>query len=397
MREIDIEVLPKEILSQKIEITGFSASVRNLHLIEPMKLPFGLVESRPSGILELKQKVGSTEEIGYAEGATLDQPVFTDDSGETIAQAVSLIVDDLIKKGSRSLMDTVIDIQNFNFNNNKKYPTAKMMVEMAILDGFTKARNISVKDLLEVPSNIISVPYGKSIGQGNFNSTVKACIEAKAEGAKKIKLKVTPDTTENVLKVINQIKIFGDFEIMVDANGTFDSENDEHIKLLKKLDSSGLIMIEEPCSRIGRIKGIKSIELMRLKHNFQTPICLDDCLNSKDITVYAINSDLADIVNIKPGRIGSIFTSIAIAKLCKKNRKGIMVGGMLEATPGRCMTATLAALFRSMGFMTPGDLSLPEERLNEDLVSNKYRLKYNNFGELVLPTDIGWGFGKITN
>lgn len=384
-----------EALLQKVEIVDFSSKVKDLRLKEPMKLPFGLVKSRPSGVLEIKQRVGTTIASGYGEGATLDQAIFTDDDGSTIGMAASLIVAHLMECGATSIQNTLLKIQNFKFEDNKSYPTARMMVEMAILDGFAKSRAISVKKMFGVPDSINSVPYGKSIGQGDVLSTVKVCLEAKSEGAKKIKLKVSPDTTNDVLEIISMLRTSGGFEIMVDANGTFDPENDQHMVFLRKLDSCGLLMIEEPCSRVGNLKGIKSVELMRSKYNFMTPICLDDCLNNMDVTLYAINSNLADIVNIKPGRIGSIFASIGIAKLCKDKNKDIMVGGMLEATPGRCMTSTLAALFRSMGFMTPGDLSLPDERMSEDLITDEYKLSYNQNGELVLPKGAGWGFGTI--
>lgn len=154
-------------------------------------------------------------------------------------------------------------------------------------------------------------------------------------------------------------------------------------------------MIEEPVSRAGSLRGLEALERLREQVDFKTPICLDDCVTDLETTQRAIDGGYADVVNIKPVRIGSIVNSIKLNSYCRERGIQVIVGGMLEATPGRCMTVTLPALFHSTGFEIPGDLSLPQERLAQDLVDKRFLLKYNSKGEVQIPQGIGWGFGDI--
>lgn len=378
-----------------LEIIASESKSINLRLKEPMKLPFGEVGTRPSGILKITVRVGNQSVEGYGEGATLPKPVFTDDSGEIIAEASSSIVEGLKNSGAMTLGDYLSDIQNFKFPNEKRYPTARMMVEMALLDAYSKSLGISVKDLLGVPEDKISVPYGKSLGEGNSDEIIASAVKALEGGARKIKLKVSPLSYREVIKAVKHLQSLGNIEIMVDANGSFDPGDDGHITILRDIDLLGLLMIEEPVSRIGEHKGLAAVRKLRERLQLSTPICLDDCLIDLTSTQLALDENLADIINIKPGRIGSIERCLEIGVSCKERGKQVMVGGMLEATPGRCMTVTLASFFHNLGFSIPGDLSLSQERLQDDLVEPERVLNYNADGEVVIPTGPGWGFGKI--
>lgn len=377
------------------EIESFQSGVVELPLRNPMRLPFGSFPSRPSGVVKVNIETSNGTVSGYGEGATLPRPLFTDDSAGTIADAGEFLLRNLSVTHLNSLNSVFDAIQNTKFPHGKRFPTARMMVEMAIIDAYAKTVGKSVRDLLGVPREMNSVPYGKSLGEGSTEEILKEAKTALESGASKIKLKLSPSSHVEVVKAIDLLRSMGGFEIMVDANGTFDPSDPKHLDILKSIDKLGLLMIEEPVSRIGESKGIEAVK--RLKHSLdlKTPVCLDDCLIDFDTTLNAVENDLADIVNIKPGRIGSIIKSINLSSLCKEKGVQVMVGGMLEATPGRCMTVTLAALFHHSGSKIPGDLSLPQERLSQDLVADNHLMQYNAKGEVVIPNGPGWGFGEI--
>lgn len=382
--------------SSPVEILSFKSKVAELRLHSLMKLPFGTFESRPSGIVEVGIRTSTGQVYGYGEGATLPKPIFTDDSGETIGFAGQFILENLSSSHLFNLSDIFSRIQTIEFPNGNKFPTARMMVEMAVIDAYSKSEGISVRNLFQIPSDIKSIPYGKSLGEGTSEEIVKQANEALRSGATKIKLKISPTSYLEVILAIDTLKSMGKFEIMVDANGTFDPNNTTHLNILQIIDKLGLIMIEEPVSRVGIVKGIDAVKLLRQSIDFKTPLCLDDCLVDFQTTLNAINTGLANIVNIKPGRIGSIIKSIELNSICQEKGIQIMVGGMLEATPGRCMTVVLAALFNTLGSKIPGDLSLSQERLAQDLVHENNKMKYNSKGEVVIPNELGWGFGEIT-
>ena len=386
----------EELMRQEFKIIDFKTRVVNLSLITPMKLPFGEVTERPSGVVSIRASVAGKTVYGFGEGATLPKPLFTDDCGETIG----LATDELLKRLSQEQVGfnkAIRLVQAHKFNGNFKFPTARMAVEMTLIDLLSKSFRLNVGSMLGLPDSIHEVSFGKSLGGGSLESTLQEAEESIQSGAKKIKLKVTPGNSDTVLQVIHQLGLHHhDLELMVDANGTFNPQSKNDLDWLRALDEVGLIMIEEPVSRAGDVKGIEAVRLLKKSlPDLTTPICLDDCLSDFKITNTALEENLADIVNIKPGRIGSIKKAIELAKRCKELNKQIMVGGMLEATPGRCMTTTLAALFHSMGFTIPGDLSLAQERLSDDLVPKENQLQIGQGGSILIPKGIGWGFGVV--
>lgn len=119
------------------------------------------------------------------------------------------------------------------FPNRERFPTARMMVEMAILDAYAKSQGKSVKDLLGVSKGVVSVPYGKSLGEGDVAGIVAQATEALNNGASKIKLKVSPTSYNHVVSAIQKLHSMKGFEIMVDANGSFDPENDDRLNMLR--------------------------------------------------------------------------------------------------------------------------------------------------------------------
>lgn len=388
------EASPLEQLSaHKFEVERFSAGSVDLKFRSPMLLPFGEISHRPSGVLNIEINIGGKIYAGGGEGATLSSPLFTDDYGIVIGEAIEEIVKDISGKDS-SFKETVDMIQSYRFKNGKRFPTARMTVEMALIDALAKSTGQNVAEMLGVVGDDREVPFGKSIGGRTYEETLSEVDRAVDMNAKKVKLKISPSNSDQILKALREIRgRYSDIELMVDANGTFDPSNTDHINVLKQLDQQGLLMIEEPVSRVGEVKGINAVRMLKGKiPEFDTAICLDDCLSDKETTLSALDEDLCDVVNIKPGRIGSIVSSIEIASLCKRMRKEIMVGGMFEATPGRIMTTTLAGYFKTLGFRIPGDLSLAQDRLLEDIVPVKQQLHIGPRGGIVLPNSSGWGF-----
>lgn len=386
---IELEVLKK----QKLEIVDHSSDVINLRFSSPMVLPFGEISNRPSGIAEVSLNIGGNIFKGIGEGATLQKALFTDDSGENIAENIEKILIEIRNNGQISLEEAATAIRNIQFPDDHRFPTARLSVEMALIDATAKSLGKNVADMLGISTDR-EVPYGKSISGRSSQETLADVDKAAGLKAKKIKIKISPSTFIEVYETLKIIQVrYKDLELMVDANGSFDPSNPEHLKYLSQLDSLGLLMIEEPVSRAGEERGLNAVR--RFKKNlptFNTRLCLDDCLVDLATTNTAIDEELCDIVNIKPGRIGSFFLSIDVANLCYESGKQVMVGGMFEATPGRIMTTTLAGYLKRLNFDIPGDLSLAQERLSEDLVSESDQLQIGTNGGIIIPSSPGWGF-----
>lgn len=360
----------------------------------PMRLSFGTYTRRPSGWLKLTCRSNGTDLDGFGEGATLPEPLFTDDSGRNIATNIVTICHALGTKKLRDLQANADFVYAFRFTDEGRYPTARLAVEMALIDAAAKAREVSVQQGARIAQRVTAVPYGKSIGGATVVEIFREASVALDNNAKKIKLKLGPATNSIVVRAIRNIRTnHPTVDIMVDANGGFDPLSPTHLRIIQELDDLGLLMIEEPVSRVGELRGLAAVRTLRdALPKLQTPLCLDDCLTDYQACEDAIAEGLADIINIKPGRIGSFLRSLELVRLAARRDVEVMVGGMLEATPGRCMTAVLAAFCLDQGFTVPGDISLPQERLADDLVSSDKQLSLTADGMIQLPSGPGWGF-----
>lgn len=383
-----------EVLASQLEIVSVEAAAVELNLAEPMTIAFGTYDSRPSGWMAVYGLVDGEMRTGFGEGATLPEAVFTDDSGHNIAANMTELAGALDNREDRTVRGAIEEVRRHTFGDGGSYPTARLATEMAILDLASKAHGVSVRDVIGVPASVTEVPYGKSIGGTSAGRITDQAEAALRQHAQKIKVKVSPALFGEVIEALSGIRqAHPDVDLMVDANGSFDPTDMEHLGMLSVLDGAGLMMIEEPVSRVGSERGLQAVRVLKRElPDIATPICLDDCLRTDDDCTAALDEGLAKIINVKPGRIGSFVRALGLVDRAAASGAEVMVGGMLEATPGRCMTTILAAYCLHRGFSVPGDLSLAQERLTSDLVPADRQLSLSPSGNIVVPSGPGWGF-----
>jgi O-succinylbenzoate synthase len=119
-----------------------------------------------------------------------------------------------------------------------------------------------------------------------------------------------------------------------------------------------------------------------------TPICLDESILSLGHTEAALNFKAADIINIKPGRVGGLLESVDIHDLCVSRGIPVWCGGMLETGIGRAANVALAAM---PGFILPGDTSASARYFAVD-ITEPFVLEN---GQLRVPTGPGIGVDPI--
>lgn len=381
----------EDLLDTAVEITDYTIDVIEVPFNAPVHLPFGTIDTRPSAWLRVGGMVDGEPGIGAAEGTSLPMqiPMYDDCSANLVANVRTIMGD--VAERDTTIRDARETIATANLGGN--FATARMTVETSLLDLVTRTKGTTVYEALsgEAVDGPIAVPYGKSIAESEYERIVTAGEQAVAKGAQRLKFKLSPKNHQDVIAGISRLKDRNPHaSFMVDANGTFDPENPEHQAILRDVDSLGLMMIEEPVSRGGRLVGLDAHRALKQTVELQTPIALDDSISTQNDARTALAEDLGTIVNLKPGRVGSFLDCVDIAGMAKEQGKQIMVGGMFEATPGRMMTLTLAALCLREGFTIPGDVSLPQERLREDLTTT--RLNLDEHYNVSFEPEAGWGY-----
>ena len=206
------------------------------------------------------------------------------------------------------------------------------------------------------------VDVGISIGiQPTPSDLVDRARAALDAGYRKIKLKIAPGADIEFVAAVRDA-LGGAAPLMVDANNAYTLADKP---TLTQLDAFGLIMIEQP---LDHEDIVSHAELQRA---LRTPLCLDESITSVDRARDMITLGSGRIVNIKPGRVGGLTSSIAIHDLCASHGVPVWCGGMLESGIGRAYNVALASL---PNFSIAGDISPSNRYWERDIVRPEWTM-----------------------
>lgn len=254
------------------------------------------------------------------------------------------------------------------------HPMARAAVEMAGWDLEAKRRGVPLCDLIGGEAR--TVPVGVSIGLQKSDTDLLARVDAYlSEGYRKIKLKIKPGRDVEMLRAVRER--FKDAPLMADANSAYALSRD--LPRLREMDDLGLMMIEQPLNHEDLI------DHAQLQRNIDTPVCLDESIRSEGDARLALHLRAGRIVNIKPGRVGGLRSSMAIHDVCLAAGWPVWCGGMLESGIGRAHNVALATL---PGFTIPGDISDSKRYWEEDIVHPEFEMD-----DGMMPVPDGPGIG----
>jgi O-succinylbenzoate synthase len=221
------------------------------------------------------------------------------------------------------------------------------------------------------------IPSGVSVGIfDSLDELLRQVSGYIADGYVRIKLKIEPGWDLEPVRLVREM-IGPDVPLQVDANTAYTRDDVDH---LCKLDEFGLLLIEQPLPEediIGHSLLAKASE---------TPVCLDESIVSAHTAVDAIELGAAEIINIKPGRVGGYLEAVRIHDLCVERGVPVWCGGMVETGIGRAANAALASL---PGFTLPGDISASTRFYARDIVTDPITVVD---GHVTVPTTPGLGF-----
>lgn len=259
----------------------------------------------------------------------------------------------------------------------KQSRMAKAAVETAILDAQLRGSNTSFAKYFGATKD--RVPAGVSVGIMDSLSELMGYVEGYlAEGYLRIKLKIEPGWDYEPVKLVRET--FGpDLLLQVDANTAYTRDD---FDLLKRLDEFNLLLIEQPIDEEDVLGHAK------LADYIETPVCLDESIVSANSARDAIELGAAEIINIKPARVGGYIEAVKIHDISVANKIPVWCGGMLETGIGRAANLALAAM---PGFTLPGDTSASSRYFETDLTEPFVLVD----GHISVPTGAGIGVDPI--
>lgn len=363
-------------------------SIRIIEVNIPYAIPFqisgGVSYSRKSLIIEL----WSDDVVGYGESAPFEAPFY---SSETISSAKAMLKEWIIPRVVGHKVQSIEDLNNIINNGIRGNNFAKAGLETAYWDLVAKKNGISLKKLLcykleelgttkEYLESSTYIYSGVSIGipENHDYETLKKWIEEyKAEGYKRIKLKVKPGWDIEALKTARDILGY-DFLLWPDANASYDLKKHENI--LKEMDKFQCVFLEQP------LHHDDILEHNELDKKIKTPICFDESLKSERIAKQIISLGGSKIWNIKIQRVGGLYEAAKIYSLASKHRIEVWGGTMPESGIG---AASILALSTFYGFKYPACIE-PSSRwygAGKDLIE----INMDKQGRIYLKEAIGIG------
>jgi len=332
-------------------------------LVAPFETSFGVQTERD--ILLLKAITSDGE--GWGECVAGEEPTY---SSEYVDGAQHVLIHHLIPRLLRrdiAAADVAVLLRPVHGHH-----MAKAAIEMAVLDAELRARGESFGRFFgavrpEVDCGV-SVGIHRSIAE--LLATVGGYLD---QGYRRIKLKIKPGWDVEPVRAVREK--FGDVPLQVDANTAYSLSDADH---LAKLDPFGLLLIEQPMPEQ------QVLAHAVLAKRVQTPICLDESIESLQNAADAIELGACRVINVKPGRVGGYLEARQIHDLCADRGVPVWMGGMLETGIGRAGNVAMAAM---RNFTLPGDTSASDRYYHRD-ITEPFVLRD---GRLKVPAGPGLG------
>lgn len=351
--------------SEMLRIDRLTLREIRMPLREPFAISSGMVHERRICLLQLRHVEGL---VGWAECVADEMPNYSPETIDTAWHALKEWIAPRVLGKTFNGPQEVFTVLEENFRGHRM---AKAAMEMGMWELAARLQNASLSKLLGGTRTHIAT--GISLGiQKNPAALVERARAARAEGYRKIKIKIKPNADVEYVAAVREA-LGEDAPLMADANNAYTLDD---LDTLKKLDAFNLIMLEQPLAWDDVVKHAA------LQRALRTPICLDESITGLDKAEDMIALGGGKIINIKPGRVGGFTASKMIHDFCMLHGIPVWCGGMLESGIGRAHNVALASL---PNFVLPGDLSPSARYWKKDVVTPEWTMDAH--GMVAAPLD----------
>ena len=306
-------------------IDAIEVSLVENEFISPWRTAYGSDDG--NCVVMVRMLSGNHE--GFGEASPLPAPTYCGEWGEGAFEIVTRFLAPAIVGKEMPDYKAV----NAAMSSYKGNPFAKASLEIAWWNLRSAVKGTTLHELFGVKGNP-TVLEGAGIGicdsYDELIAEIGACVDA---GAPRIKLKAAPGWDIDMVAEVR--RVFPDITVHIDCNSAYGRDA---VDMFKKMDKYNLAMIEQPFA-VGDLVG-HSI----LQKSIDTPVCLDESIDSPLSCRQAIELGSCKYINIKPARVGGLGNSLEINRMCEENGIPCWVGGMMESDVGKSVCVELASL-----------------------------------------------------
>lgn len=328
-----------------MRLASIGLTLVRLPLVRPFETSFGRMTAREAILIDVHDGSGA---VGWGECVADADPFYSAEDSTTAWHVLERhLVPALLGQEAAAR-----DIRQL-FHRVRGHQMAKASLEMACWDLEARLAGRPLCEHLGAAARPIEA--GVSIGiQESLSQLVDRVAEERASGYRRVKIKIKPGWDREPVEALR--KAFGDMPLMVDANAAYTLDDAPR---LAELDAFQLMMIEQP------LDYDDLVQHARLQKQVSTPICLDESIHSPQAAIDALELGACRIINIKPGRLGGLASSLAVHETAIARHVPLWHGGMLETGIGRAHNLHLSTL---PGFTLPGDVAASKRYFAPDVI-----------------------------
>lgn len=324
-----------------------------LPLVEPFETSFGRQTRRRVLFVSLIDRDATT---GLGECVAAEAPGYSRETVGSATWAVRRLLLPALRRGSIDAPEPA----RTRFALVPGHPMAKAAVEMALWDLVARRRGRSLAYLLGGQRSRIEV--GVSVGIHRTPLELVRRVGRYLEvGYRRVKLKVKPGWDETPVAAVR--RAFPDLRLWVDANQAYPAAAEGPIR-----DWAARWEVEQ-VEQPFRARALASHARLQAEAPFR--VCLDESIVDGRSLALAIGHRALASLNLKPGRVGGLASSVDLADAAARAKLAVWAGGMLETGVGRAHALALAA---RPEFNLPADLSASDRYYAEDLIERPFAL-----------------------
>ena len=226
-------------------------------------------------------------------------------------------------------------------------PAATAAVETALLDALTRSRNIPLWRYFGPSAKVLRSDI--TLVLSDLKQTQQSARKFHACGFCAFKVKVGHDLDLDIRRLLAIKKLAPRARLIVDANQGYTSG--ETMKFLGALEKNRvrIDLLEQPVHK-DDWEGLREVA-----RSTSVAVCADESVRLLKDAQRAVKFRLAPAINIKIMKCG-LLQAQQIARLARKNKIRLMIGGMLETSLAMTASAHLAAGLGGFDFI---DLDTP--------------------------------------
>jgi O-succinylbenzoate synthase len=348
------------------KIDSLTAHVIKIPLKKSFKISVGEIRIKDGIIFEGR----AGDIVGWGEASVDGIPFYATETVGSVLDVVKNVLSPLLQSRSWNNVSEVIEA----FMKYRGHRFAMAALESVCWDIVGKQEGKSVARMLGGTRDWVE--FGPSIGISLSPEELVEKVKSELDqGFKRIKIKVAPGKDNLYIEAVR--KEFPSISLMVDANSAYLPDD---LNYISEWDQYNLLMIEQPFDEHDLYFHSRLCEIM------DTPICLDESIETRHLALCAMRMKAADIVNIKVCRVGGLAESQRIHNLCAKNKVPVWIGSRLGtgvATAARLAAASLPNV------LFPTDAGAEMAYVEDDLLTTPFVMR--NRCELRVPWSPGLG------